>query len=213
MIYILVQRFNFFSFLLINRWDLLLAPSASSGVSWVGVKQQQLTGEACVDRRCVWCSFAAAAMETASGWEWSKARGSAWWIWRRLTPPCLRRSESCWSWETQVWSVRRGTKHFLSLTSSRHLRRHSNHNPAVLSEPWCQVSVWWTDQPSSYCLLFWPQRRWCVWVWTTRTTAWSKTPPSQKNRSSSASFPAPSRARMTTLLCLQRARWEETDRK
>lgn len=95
----------------LHRWDFLFAPFASSGV--YSLKGEQLThsGEAWVVQRCVWCSFIAMVTVGASEWEWSKARASAWWIWRRLTPPCPPQSESFWSWETKVWSLHRGIKH------------------------------------------------------------------------------------------------------
>lgn len=76
------------------------------------------------------------------------------------------------------------------------------------SEPCCQVSVCWSGQTSSSCLPCWPRRRWCVWVWTTGITAWSRTPRSPKSQSSSANSPAPSPAHMMTSSCPQRARWE-----
>lgn len=93
------------------RWDFPFAPFASPGVYFVKSEKQTHSGEVWVVQRCVWCSFIIVVMVGALEWEWSKVRGSAWWIWRRLTPPCPQQWGSCWSWETRAWSVHRGSKH------------------------------------------------------------------------------------------------------
>ena len=93
------------------RWDFPFASFASSGVYFIKSEKLTHSGEAWVVQRCVWCSFIIMVMVEALEWAWSKVRGSAWLIWRHLTPPCPRRWGSCWSWETRAWSVHRGSKH------------------------------------------------------------------------------------------------------
>lgn len=125
-----------------HRWDFPLALFTSSGVYSPKSKQQTHSSEAWVVQRCVWCSFIVTAMAGASEWEWSKVRDSVWWIWRRLTPPCLRQWESCWSWETRVWSVHRGNKQKSAFLHS------------VLSSPVCSDSTVVPISPYSCVMLF-----------------------------------------------------------
>lgn len=75
-----------------------------------------------------------------------------------------------------------------------------------VSEPCPAVSVFSLAPISSFCLRSPVRTRWCVWVWTTETTVWSRMPPSPPSPSSSASSHPPSRVPMTPSSFQARAR-------
>lgn len=99
------------------RCNFVLTVVLSSGV-YSTVRKRTCSSELWVVQPCVWCSFFVLVTVGASEWEWSKVRGSVWWTWRPLTPPCHQQWKSYWSWETRVWSVLKGILNVFSQSSS-----------------------------------------------------------------------------------------------
>lgn len=106
-----------FSLSVVGRCDFILTVVLSSGVYSI-VRKQTCSSELWAVQRCVWCSFIVSVTVGASEWEWSKVRGSVWWTWRPLTPPCHQQWRSYWSWETRVWSLQKGILNVFSQSSS-----------------------------------------------------------------------------------------------